>query len=84
MEGIELESKISSLNFIFPAFENQHYVSIASAFEIDEIIYYYPGIPTVPRTYTNVIREWYCTPFNFMYDVIITEPYEETLSQLKI
>ena len=55
--GIELETKDSAMDKIYPLMASDNYLYIYSGFEIDQIIHYYPGSLTSDRTYSPLTRE---------------------------
>lgn len=60
---------------ILPLLTKTDYLYIYTAFEIDEIIHYYPAEYTSDLSYTPVVREWYYKAKDNTDKVMVSEPY---------
>jgi hypothetical protein len=74
-EGEALMRKQAGMDQILPIIRSENYLYIYSAFEIDELIHYYPAEYTSDLDYTPKVREWYYKAKDLIYHPYITEPY---------
>lgn len=80
-EGLNLLTLQGAMDDIVPIMAEKDFLYIYSGFEIDEIIYYYPGEYTSDPNYSPLVREWYYKAKDNQEKFVISEPYFDSTTK---
>ncbi|OMJ69717.1 hypothetical protein SteCoe_32480 [Stentor coeruleus] len=78
-QGLEVVNSSKAMNLIFPNIMHESITWMYFGFEVDEILFIYPGV-VMPLGYTHTVREWYYQAFMNQGKYILTEPYIDAIT----